>query len=56
MLAGIGFTMSIFISDLAFDDPVIIEKAKVGVMTATIISSVIGVLMLKWYYHKRDSE
>jgi NhaA family Na+:H+ antiporter len=56
MLAGIGFTMSIFISDLAFDDPEIIEKAKVGVMVATIISSVIGVIMLKLYYKKRDSE
>ena len=56
MLAGIGFTMSIFISDLAFDDPEIIEKAKVGVMVATIVSSITGILMLKWYYNKRDSE
>ena len=56
MLAGIGFTMSIFISDLAFDDPEIIEKAKVGVMVASIISAILGLLMLKWYYRKMDSK
>ncbi len=55
MLAGIGFTMSIFISDLAFDDVSIIEKAKIGVMAATLISSVTGILILKWYYNKPDS-
>ncbi len=55
MLAGVGFTMSIFISDLAFDDPLLIEKAKVGVMIATVISSLLGLLILKWYYYKRDS-
>lgn len=55
MLAGIGFTMSIFISDLAFDDIVLIEKAKVGVMIASVLSALIGVFMLKRYYNKRDS-
>jgi NhaA family Na+:H+ antiporter len=56
MLAGIGFTMSIFISDLAFDDKEIIEKAKVGVMAASLLSAIIGISMLKWYYDKRDSK
>lgn len=55
MLAGIGFTMSIFISDLAFDNTEIIQKAKVGVMLASIISAIIGLVMLKIYYNKRDS-
>ncbi len=56
MLAGIGFTMSIFISDLAFDDLTIIENAKVGVMTASLISAFLGLFMLKYYYYKRDKK
>tara|TARA_R110002050_G_scaffold297339_2_gene458632 strand:+ start:48234 stop:49568 length:1335 start_codon:yes stop_codon:yes gene_type:complete len=56
MLAGIGFTMSIFISDLAFDDIEIIEKAKVGVMAASVVSAIAGLLMLKLYYDKRDAK
>jgi NhaA family Na+:H+ antiporter len=56
MLAGIGFTMSIFITDLAFDDKSIIENAKVGVMAASLISALLGLLILKIFYNKRDSE
>lgn len=46
LLAGIGFTMSIFISDLAFSDPQLIQIAKVGIFTASILSAVLGVLIL----------
>lgn len=56
MLAGIGFTMSIFITDLAFDDKSIIEHAKVGVMAASLVAAILGLLILKFYYNKRDSE
>ena len=56
MLAGIGFTMSIFIADLAFDDVEIIQKAKVGIIAASLISALLGLLILKIYYDKRDSK
>ena len=46
LLAGIGFTMSIFISDLAFSDPQLIQVAKVGIFTASILSAVLGVFIL----------
>ena len=46
LLAGIGFTMSIFISDLAFSDPQLIQIAKVGIFTASMLSAVLGVLIL----------
>ncbi len=45
-LAGIGFTMSMFISDLAFKDESFKQIAKVGIMTASFLSAIIGMLWL----------
>lgn len=45
-LAGIGFTMSMFISDLAFENEKYIQIAKVGIMAASFISAVLGMLWL----------
>ena len=38
-LAGIGFTVALFISDLAFDDPAQQAEAKVGVLVASIVAA-----------------
>lgn len=45
-LAGIGFTMALFISDLAFRQEVFLRQAKVGVLVASLIAAVVGVLIL----------
>ena len=45
-LAGIGFTMSMFISDLAFKDESFKQIAKVGIMTASLLSAIIGMIWL----------
>lgn len=45
-LGGIGFTMSIFITLLAFDDPVIINNAKFTILIASLISGIIGFIWL----------
>ena len=45
-MAGIGFTMSIFVAELAFDDREIIMMAKVGIFTASILSAIIGLTLL----------
>ncbi len=45
-LAGIGFTMSMFISDLAFVDENFKQIAKVGIMAASLISAIIGMIWL----------
>ena len=48
-LAGIGFTMSLFISDLAFDDELLAATAKVGILAASIASALVGVAVLaRW--------
>jgi Na+:H+ antiporter, NhaA family len=46
-LGGIGFTMSIFITLLAFDKPDLITSSKIAILTASIIAGVIGYLLLK---------
>ena len=46
-LGGIGFTMSIFITLLAFDNPVIINNTKLIIVLSSLIAGVIGFLFLK---------
>jgi NhaA family Na+:H+ antiporter len=46
-LAGIGFTMSLFITELAFDDPSHIGKAKLGILVASLIAGFLGYWILR---------
>ena len=46
LLAGVGFTVSIFISGLAFTDPHLVELAKIGILTASITAGVAGYIAL----------
>ncbi|MBT1706237.1 Na+/H+ antiporter NhaA [Chryseosolibacter indicus] len=46
-LGGIGFTMSIFISLLAFDDIDLIDQSKISVMIASVVAGLIGFAWLK---------
>jgi NhaA family Na+:H+ antiporter len=43
-VAGIGFTMAIFIAELAFSDPGMLGVAKLGVLGATAVAAVIGLV------------
>ncbi|UHQ55333.1 Na+/H+ antiporter NhaA [Microbulbifer sp. YPW16] len=47
VLAGIGFTMALFIAKIAFGDD-LIDSAKLGIFTASLISAVLGVTILMW--------
>jgi NhaA family Na+:H+ antiporter len=46
-LAGIGFTMSLFIAGLAFGDSELLDFAKVGIITGSLISAIAGYYLLK---------
>jgi Na+:H+ antiporter, NhaA family len=46
-LAGIGFTMSLFISDLAFPDGSLVEVAKLGILVASLMAGVVGWAILR---------
>lgn len=48
LLAGIGFTMSIFVSTLAFADEILIAEAKSGIFIASLFSGVAGYLILRY--------
>jgi len=47
ILAGIGFTMSLFIAGLAFTDASILNLSKIGILTASLVAGVVGYLFLK---------
>jgi Na+:H+ antiporter, NhaA family len=46
-LGGIGFTMSLFITDLAFSNGSLVDAAKLGILAASLIAGVIGWAILR---------
>ncbi len=45
-LAGIGFTMSLFIANSAFSSATLLSIAKISILTASLLSGVIGAVLL----------
>ncbi|WP_232493691.1 Na+/H+ antiporter NhaA [Novosphingobium kaempferiae] len=48
LLCGIGFTMSLFVGGLAFDDPAHIDQVKIGVLGGSLVSALTGFLLLRF--------
>lgn len=46
LIAGIGFTVSLFITNLAFSDPTVIDEAKLGILCASAIAAMLGMVVL----------
>ena len=46
-LAGIGFTVSIFVGGLAFDDPALTDQATLGVLLASVVAALLGAVILR---------
>jgi NhaA family Na+:H+ antiporter len=46
LLSGIGFTVSLLISELSFDQPAVVDEAKLGVLVASIVAGIAGFVFL----------
>jgi NhaA family Na+:H+ antiporter len=47
LFGGIGFTMSMFVTLLAFNDPALVVASKIAIMAASVLSAVAGLLWLR---------
>jgi NhaA family Na+:H+ antiporter len=47
LLAGIGFTVSLFITDLAFTDSELVSNAKIGIVLASVLAGLAGYALLR---------
>jgi NhaA family Na+:H+ antiporter len=52
LLAGIGFTMSIFITQLAFTDESLVIGSKIAIILGSLVAGLLGFLLLKWSFGK----
>ena len=56
MLAGIGFTMSLFVTELAFENETFIQEAKVAILTASILAATLGLVTIKFFSKTKTIE
>ncbi len=56
LLAGIGFTMALFVCELAFNDPEVIGHVKLGILTASLTAALVGYAVLHMALPKRASQ
>ena len=47
-VAGIGFTVSLFITGLAFDDAALVDSARLGVLSGSIVAGILGAFILSF--------
>ena len=56
ILSGVGFTMSLFIGNLAFlNNDILMNSAKIGILIGSITSGVLGYILLRWSILKNSS-
>jgi NhaA family Na+:H+ antiporter len=56
ILGGIGFTMSIFVMGLSFDDTLMMDRAKLGILAGSLASAVLGLLFLGIISERKKAE
>ncbi|GAA2879019.1 hypothetical protein GCM10010472_41030 [Pseudonocardia halophobica] len=46
-LSGIGFTVALFVTELALDDELLISEAKIGILTGSVLAALVGWLVFR---------
>ncbi len=46
ILGGVGFTMAIFVANLAYTDPVMVTEAKLAILLASLVAGILGFILL----------
>jgi NhaA family Na+:H+ antiporter len=54
-LGGIGFTMAIFIGNLAFTSPVLLGEAKLAILTGSTVSGILGLVVGRLVLRRVDA-
>jgi NhaA family Na+:H+ antiporter len=47
MVAGIGFTVALFVTSISLTEPALVDSAKVGILAGSLIAGILGYLMLR---------
>ena len=56
ILGGVGFTMAIFVANLAFTDLATVAVAKAAILAASIVAGIVGFLFLRQEALRADIE
>ena len=48
LVGGIGFTVAIFVTGLAFDDHALVDNAKMGILAASLVAGLVGYFILRF--------
>lgn len=46
-LSGIGFTVALFVTELALDDELLVSEAKIGILTGSVLAAIVGWLVFR---------
>ena len=55
IMTGVGFTMSLFIAGLSFDDPLVLERAKTGIIAASFVAGIASYALLAMAGKRQES-
>lgn len=53
LLGALGFTVALFITELAYTDPALTEHAKIGILTASVIGATLAAAVFTWFRSTR---
>jgi Na+:H+ antiporter, NhaA family len=56
MVAGVGFTVSLFVTSISFTDPALADSAKIGILAGSLVAGVAGYSFLRWVPRPSSSD